>query len=293
MHTIEILEINFKVDFPSEMQEFTNDQFVFLAGLMLKMHAGEINLTDLYTAMILKILGVTNGYNDYDRLTDEAKLFVSDNVNRMADLLNFVFAEDDGKISLNMGFTRNFVPHLAVKNVRTWYGPADALTDCTFLEYKDAGTYYRTYLKTNDESDLNRLVAVLYRPKDWRGNKIAYNADLIESRATKIVDVPLAKRFAIFLFFQSIENYLRTATLEVDGQEISLELLYETTLIEKQKNKPVKYENKTGLAGVALSLAATGIFGPIERVYSQNLYDVLLLLYKQRVEYLNQLENTK
>ena len=47
------------------------------------------------------------------------------------------------------------------------------------------------------------------------------------------------------------------------------------------------------LDGVALSLAATGIFGPIERVYSQNLYDVLLLLYKQRVDYLNQLENTK
>lgn len=74
---------------------------------------------------------------------------------------------------------------------------------------------------------------------------------------------------------------------------INLKLLYETTIKEKQLNKKQKYDSNTGLAGIALSLAGTGIFGAIDKVYNQNLYDVIVLLYKQRIEYLNNLENTK
>jgi len=53
----------------------------------------------------------------------------------------------------------------------------------------------------------------------------------------------------------------------------------------------VKHKDETGLTGLANSLAKTGIYGTVDKVYSQNLYDVLILLYQQRIEYLNQLDN--
>jgi hypothetical protein len=206
-------------------------------------------------------------------------------------MLGFLFERENDTITPNRNFTQNFVPHFNATNVRTFYGPANALSDCTFLEYKDAGTHFRQYAKTEDEADLNRLVAVLYRPKDWRGNRVKYNPDSVDKRAALVSKVPIGLRFGVFLFFGAIEHFLKTATLTIDNEEISLQILYETTLIEKQKMKTPRYANNTGLAGVALSLASTGIFGPIDKVYNQNLYDVLLLLYKQRIEYLNQLEN--
>jgi hypothetical protein len=291
MHTIEIPDINFKVEIASQMQELTDEQFQYFVGLLLQYQALEITLPDIKVAMVLKMLGVHNGHNNYNNLPTEAKMYVTDNVNRIIELLDFLFVPEGDKIAVNLAFTRNFVRQLNVQNVLKLYGPADALTDITFLEYKDAGTYYRAYQKTGNEADLNKLVAVLYRPKNWLGKKKPYVPEQMHVREARIAKLPLNVRFSVFLFFQACENFLRTASIEIDGQDINLQLLYETTLTEKQKGKTPKYENNTGLAGVALSLAATGIFGPIEKVYSQNLYDVLVLLYKQRVEYLNLLEN--
>jgi hypothetical protein len=288
MHLIEIPDINFSKEIPSEIGELTTDQFVHFAGLSLKLMQKVITLEQLKTEMAVKFMHIKA--KGFDKLDDEAQLLVAENMAQITALLNYFFVDDgNGGITYNLAFTRNFVPWLKTGALTKLKGPADALTDITFLEYKDANTYYRAYQQSQDEKDLNRLIAVLYRPLRFF-KKLAYDENTIELRAWHIGKLPMAQRWAIYLFYAACEEFLRSGTLTIDGEEISLEILYTTTVREKQKARIPKYDAKTGLAGVALSLAGTGVFGPIEKVYAQNLYDVLLLLYKQRIEYLNELE---
>jgi hypothetical protein len=103
--------------------------------------------------------------------------------------------------------------------------------------------------------------------------------------------LPMEKKWAIYLFYTACEEFLRTGTITIDGEEINLNVLYSETIEELKIAKKAKYKQKGGLASVALGLAGTGVFGPIEKVYKQNLYDVLLMLVKQRIEYLNSIDN--
>ena len=295
MYFIEIPDINYSINIPEMMDEMNRDQFVYFAGLTLKLYAGEITLTDHKTKMALKFLKVKP--EKYKKQDDEAQAVIDENIFRITELLDYFFIEEDDKLKVNLAFTRNLIHNLNVNFVlklkRKLYGPDNALININFREYKDASYYYRKYMERNDEADLNRMIAVLYRPRNLlTGRKIRYKPEKLEKRAARIGRLPLEERFAVYLFFMACEEHLRYGTITVDGVTIELKLLYEETLKEKQKKQKRKYDINTGLSGVALSLAETGIFGPLEHVYEQNLYDVLLLMYKQRVEYLNQLENS-
>lgn len=297
MYQIEIPEINFTKEIPESIAEMSNDDFQFFAGMLHKVFEGDLEVYDLKTAMALKYLGVKYSPKDYNKLKEEGKEKVGENLNGLTELLDYFFVLKEGKLSFNTGFTKNFVPELSLGFGRKLYGPEAALTDISLHEYKDANSWYRSYLETQDEADLNMVIAILYRPHKlpfgiWK-KKVSYKPAKAYKRARKIAKLPIAQRFAIHLFYMACEEFLRTGSANVDGNELDFKLLYETTLKEKQMEKPQKYKADTGLAGVALSIAGTGIFGPLKSVYKQNLYDVIVLLLKQRVEYLNNLENTK
>lgn len=296
MYQIEIPEINFSKEIPEDISEMSNEEFVFFAGMLKKVFDGELDVYDLKTAMALKFLNVKYSKKDYAKMPEDVKEQVGANMHGLTELLDFFFVPEGDKMKFNTGFTRNFVPQLTVQFVRKLYGPAEALTDINFLEYKDANTYYRAYLKTKDEEDLNMLIAILYRPHIIPGiwkRKRKYTLKGAYKRARRIAKLPIKQRFAIYLYYMACEDFLHNGEIDVDGQKMSFNLLYETTVKEKQLATKQKYDVKTGLAGVALSLAGTGIFGTLDKVYYQNLYDIIFLLMKQRVEYLNNLENTK
>ena len=306
MYKIQIPDIRFTKEIPEDMNELTESQFIHFAGLVLRLYQKEIEVYDLKTSMAMKMLGVKYSEKEYTRLNGEARAKISENVHGLTELLNYFFEEKEGKLKVNTAFTRNLVPELKIKHRPMLKGPADALTDVTFLEYKDANTAYRTYLENEQEDDLNELIAILYRPyripfvpDKWRKNhpwlavKFKYKAWNLAKRKKQVARLPLQTRFAIFLNYMAFEDYLRTGTVRVDGKPVELKILYETTLKEKQLAEKQKYNVDTGLAGIAMALASSGIFGPLKEVYAQNLYDVIMLLVKQRIEFLNQLENIK
>jgi hypothetical protein len=286
MHQIEIPDIKFSTQIPSEIAELSTKDWIYFVGESLKMLAGNLSIVELKAQMLRRFLNLKTG--SFNRLKPETKLQISENMFRLGQLIDFLFDEnDDGRLTYNLAFNKNLIPKFWFK-LRLWRGPADMLTDFTFLEYKDANAAYNSYQKTEDVAYLNQLVATIYRPAYLRKPK--YKPESVAKRLKRVEQMPYALRWAIFLFYSACEQQLRTATIDIDGNAIDLELLYTETVREKQKVKKPKYEANTGLAGVALALAGTGAFGPIDKVYQQNLYDVILLLYKQRIEYLNELE---
>lgn len=288
MHTIEIPDIKFKTEIPAGIEEMNRKQYLMYAGLLAKLLSKDISMETFKTSMVFTFMKIRSDKKKYEKLAGEAKFDISANVYKIAELLDYFFTIEDDKIKVNLSWTKSFIRSIH-RWIHFYYGPVDALTDITFLEYKDANSFYRKYSETQDEADLNRLIAVLYRPRIM-GHKFKYNPAKIEKRAQRIGKMPYDIRFGIFLFYTACEEFLRVGSFKADGNTINLEILYTVTAKEKKLADKVKHKDETGLTGLANSLAKTGIYGTVDKVYSQNLYDVLILLYQQRIEYLNQLE---
>lgn len=286
MNIVAIPEINYKRDVAGCIDELRNEEFVHFAGLSLKYLAGEIGINELKTSMVIKVMDIKNT-RGLDKFDSDTGSYIADNINRIGKLLDFLLVEGtDGKFTYNLDFRRNFVPKIRI-GLWLFVGPDAGLTNLNFLQYKDANAAHRQFNETREEKDLDTLIAILYLPW-WRK---FYKGHPTEKQVGLMARVPMEVKWAIFLFYTACEEFLRTGTIKIDGEEINLDVLYKETIEELKAAKKTKYKQKGGLASVALGLAGTGVFGPIEKVYRQNLYDVLLMLVKQRIEYLNTIDN--
>ena len=294
MHLVEIPERNFRKEIPSCLEEMRPEEWVFLAGLLYDLNRERIDVTDLQTMLIYKLLNVGHNKKKYLKLPDEDKFRIAENLFFISEHIDFIFIEDflEGKpvLKFNFNFVHNPVPEIPRKPLAGIYhklnGPADALQDITFRQYVDAHAYFESYTRDNDLAALDKLVSVLYLP---RGKK--HDLNKLEARARKISRLPIGYRFGVYLFFVACEQFLREGEVDFEGEKIKLKLLYESTMKERRLQDKQKYKVKASLTSVAFSLARTNIFGPIEQVMEQNLYDILYLLYQQRIDYLNQLED--
>lgn len=294
MHLIEIPEKNYSKEIPSCLEEMKPDEFVFMAGLLYELYQGEIDVTDLKTMLVYKLLNIGHYKKKYIQLPDEEKFRVCENLAYVSDHIDFLFIEDfqEGKpvMKFNFNFVHNPVPVFPRKIHRgvfkKYYGPADALQDITFKQYVDAHAYFEHYTETGELESINKLAAILYLPKNKK-----YDTGEVSARARLISRLPIGYRFSVYLFFVACEHFLKEGDVEFEGETVSLKLLYETTLKEREMASKQKYNLKASLMSIGFTLAETGIFGPLEKVMEQNLYDILYLLYQQRVSYLNQLES--
>jgi hypothetical protein len=195
--------------------------------------------------------------------------------------------ERDGQKTktFKLSFTQQFIPKICGK----FYGPADALQDITFAEYRIAHSFYAAYLDSKTDSDLNHLIAVLYRPAKrflWLKKLLpSYDGQVripftsksnplfLESRAKAIAKLPMSIRYGIFLFFSGCEEFLAKGVVNVDGKQIDFSIIYEKS--ENSEDSP-----DIGLIGILYSLAETKVFGSIEETDGQNLFDIMIRLYQ-------------
>jgi hypothetical protein len=181
--------------------------------------------------------------------------------------------------------TRNFLPM-----IMGYYGPGDCFSNLTYCEYRTAREHFRAFSESAREEDLNLLVAVLYRPpvsllavrrmlRSWDGeNRVPfsskYNPLMLKRRAGRLAQVPYPWRYAVFLYFASCEDYLKTGKPVIDGVELDFSQLYS----EKQEGETNKAN--VGMVGLLFSLAETGVFGTIEQTDNTNLWDIMVRVYQ-------------
>lgn len=288
MHKIEIPEKGLVREFPEDILEMDEYQFVYFIDKVLQYTSGQINLSQFKVALVRRFLNIRYDFR-YATLTLAEKEEIQGNILRLGDLCESYFEEieQDGKRvkTFKLTFSHNFIPVIAGK----YHGPADALQDITFCEYRTAHTYFVSYLQTQDEADLNRLIAVLYRrrkPLLWLRKLLPgydgqqrvpftskSNPILVEKRAARIATLPMAIRYGIFLYYSGSERYLATGKPVIDGKEIDFSILYEGS--ERDADSP-----DIGLIGILYGLAESKVFGSIQETDNQNLYDVMVRLYQ-------------
>ncbi|SDK34773.1 hypothetical protein SAMN05421823_102519 [Catalinimonas alkaloidigena] len=117
-------------------------------------------------------------------------------------LTDFLFQKND--------LTKNRIPTIR-RGLKRLYGPNDELKGLRFIEWMHAEAAFLAYSKTQEEQHLNRLVAILYRPRkkgarpqapDWDGDlRERYNDYTLEARTRNVSRLPLATRQAILMFY--------------------------------------------------------------------------------------------
>ncbi len=143
-----------------------------------------------------------------------------------------------------------------------YYGPESKLFNVSFDEFRSAENSYLAYNNTRDIQYLNRLVAILYRPKSGNYNpkSIDYNGDirepfndyLVKYRVKKIKRIPLEKKLAVHLFFTGCVAFMRDefdlVFEEGEGDGTSRSRLYSALMLETYlKNGKVSDEKITSV----------------------------------------------
>lgn len=283
MNTLDIPATGLHLEYAAHMDELSADQFLEYCRLFIDLKAGKINQADFFTLMAVKLLDmhIPAGYKYFGPGTKDQ---IHDNLRQVVETITWLLIEReaDGQIMLepNITFARNLVPAIG-----KMIGPADALQNVTLGEFRDAIGHARNFSLTGEEKDLDRLCAVLYReqtptdplqtrPADWNGDtRYPYNAALAEHDAIRFAAVPLAQKYGVYLVFNAALNFLRSGTVNIEGQQISFGVLWEGEATTTS-------HPGIGMAGVLFSLAETGVFGTLREVERVNLYEGLARLYQ-------------
>jgi hypothetical protein len=289
MHKLEIPDISFVTEFPSEIDEMTNVQYCLYVDLVLQFSKGSIDESQFRSKMIQNLLDIRTSVK-FGLMNDVRKEECIINIVRLGELMDCFIEEFEQDHQIVKAFklksTRNFVPRLL-----GYYGPKDGFENLSFAEYRVARSFFRQFGESGDEYDLNQLIAILYRPArsftwirkrflSWDGEirsrfTSSSNPVKIELRAKRISKLPFHLRYCVFLYFAGCEEFLKTGRPVVDGVELDFSQLY----TEKAESSDSDRSN-VGMVGLLYSMAESGVFGTIEQTDRQNLWDILIRVYQ-------------
>jgi len=285
----------------------TGKQRIALVTAILLFKAGTINFTALKQILLKDFLNIKTS-NTFRYLTPKSQqLKAAENFNRLADCLDSLFSrspvasdtphgsspDEPSQLTINLEIPNQFLPVIPfnhqskIINLKLkYYGPATAFADLSFFEFRMASYYYSQFIEKQNEQDLDRLIALLYRPAKsfWFIRKRLKNCDGIkrenidshtnpnrlEARAKRVSRLPFAVKYTILLYVAGSFSFIRSGKPEIDGKEIDLERLY--------KNEPDG--ESIGMSGLLFSMAESGIFGNIDDTDKQNIYTILARMYQ-------------
>jgi len=195
----------------------------------------------------------------------------------------YVLCETLDFLTKEVKLTRNVIPVIRT-GLRKYYGPSDAMTNCTFGEFTLASSIIDEYQSSGSEDHLDHLVSILYRPKktlwfirkyftDHQDLRARFMNRSLKKRADRMAMVDHYVKYSVFLFFNGVLN--------------SLTGLY--PYVYRQKDETADPDN--GWASLIISLADGKTDDKsLETVMNSNLYNVFIGLNKKAKEYQDYLD---
>lgn len=286
MNRLEIPDVQATVEYPSSWEECSGKQVLFIFRHALLLLAGKISVLDFLLHVFFELAGIRVVHPELSdrRLTYEQRERKYENICRACETINFMFEHQDGKTTFRYDQVENQVPDLRI-GLSTWHSPEDGLLDLTFGEYRQVVDLMRSYRTGNADKDLDKIIAILYRPagKDGQRRK-AFDRHECESRASRASKISPEMRFYVVSWFSSCDNYLKTGDLMIEGRYYNLSCLFTRQPDTEEDEDLVDHDGNLGLLGIQMAIAESGTFGDMESVDRANLYSVLLKLYQWKKE---------
>lgn len=228
---------------PGCYNELSKDQLLKIVAIL----HGNHNLKDAKLMVLLILLNVKKDLNLQWKMT----YMTDEQIYDATTFTDFVFEKQNG-------LTKNLLPQIFVGH-KFYYGPSDNCSNLVFIELIKAFTAYENYIANKDVAHLNRLVAILYRPKKLRYNpesedydgdiRAKYNDHLVQLRANYMKDLAPPVKLAILMFFDacreriiaSFPHVFKKADTPSTGTGSSSGSAY-ADLLRKMAGSPMNYE---------------------------------------------------
>lgn len=212
------------INFPTEWEELTaaqveayclyvypyrNQVFQVMDGELYIKEFREAQFVEICRAMLFSIIGIN--FKQFNKIHNQ---IIQDLIFEEK-ILHFLFLEYNLWI--------NPMPKLSVversRNAKkVYYGPVNGFAEITLAEFLDADELYRSYLENSEVADLDNFVAILYREKSKDFNpkspttngdcREPYNDLTVKFRIDHIAKLPLTKKLAVFIWFESCKNFI-------------------------------------------------------------------------------------
>lgn len=168
---------------------------------------------------------------------------------------------------------------------RVFYGPPNKILNIKAVEVTFGYELFKLYDKTKKMEFLDRLIAILYRERNWfsflKSFKYGYNGDIrtdlnsykMESRLKYISKLDHSIKLAIFLNFATCwENFQKLKQYEY--------------VFQKVENSPSKKEDPLIWQKIMMKMAESGVFGTLTQVEQMDREPFFLFMQKNIEEYL-------
>lgn len=269
MHAIEVFETGKKVKVPSSWDELSERQ----VRSIFRLHDRCVRKGKSPLEFSVRVLFMLIGHrpNPFTHSPDER---ASENIYLLCDnLLGFLFAKDSASLSFDS--VRNPMRSVWVGR-RKLIGPSDLLQDLTFGEFRHASAAVNAFYESKDVENLDECIAALYRPASSKPNRAGRkvqdinngNAAMFLRLASKMR--PWQKNI-VMLWFSACLGYIQSGTLDIDGEEISLSLLFD----EKSESGGFEY----GWNDLLVDLARENSIGNKDRIDEEPLFSVLSIMW--------------
>lgn len=282
MTTLEIPDIGKSCTTPSSWDELTADQVCYIMKLYDRVLRSELSLLDFNVRVLYYLMGMRHGWRSvrWEKLAS-----ISEVDNRNANIymlcercLEWLFKEADGKAVLNYSSVVNPLPSVKPGLFRRrLFGPADALQDLSFGEFRHAATALNVFFKSQNTDDLDECIAHLYRVRARQYNRAGRfveditnnNMSIARKRVSRMKDW---QKTLIMLWFASCINYLQTGTVQIDGEDVDMSRLFSS---EKSKDG----ELSCTWQDLTIAIAKEQTIGNMERVDEEPLYSIIGIMW--------------
>jgi len=292
--------------FPNQWEELSQEQYIYLAGLLRKYHLGILSAGEVRVHYFLKVAGLMPRRI---RKAEKERLF-SENVYRAASMINFFFKyvyqnkksfaqfdpelqqqlahmdPDDmpdspdvraarkmkRQLEVNAVFACNLVTSLpgaySMKPYRFNLEDDFLDTSLTASQYVDAYSVFEMWAEHNKAKSLDLLVAILYQDKDYSSEKAYKRIDLAAR-------IPSEIKHAILLNYMAIHLFL--------SQKTKYAILFTGTGTDKKGNITLGFHDSI------YSLIKSG-YGEVEKMNLVKFLDLMLKELKDSVKMLHENE---
>lgn len=271
MHSIEILEINFRKWIPETMAECSREQYLDMAKLVLMYQMAEINLREFRVLAFYSLMNMVPEKGIFE-VEEEEKW---ENIYRASEVLDSFFTlGEDGKMHLVQDYIHNPVKSVEYLKM-TFRGPKDSFEGMTYGELEDGIGELNNFLRYGEIESLVKLFAIFYRRPNEKYVHIEKN---LEKRVKFFRHLDIRYVYGFYLLFVSFFNYLRNnCVVVVDGNELDLTLLFQPG---ENQEKPAEGDPETlGLRATSFQLAESGVFGTLPELRTSDAMMVLVRMH--------------
>lgn len=263
---------------PQNWDEMTCGQVQFIFRRYDDYTAGKISPLQLNVEILFHLMG--KRFRGKHPILSESDKAAANIYMLCEKCLEFIFVkpkEDGGVLGLSFNSVRNPLPAVRGGVARPLLtGPDSCLTNLTFGEFRQASAALNEFFKSGEVESLDECIACLYRRRTMRPNRAGrrvrpLDACTHDGAVKDAAALEPWQKNLIMMWFSACINFMQTAKIRLNGEEVNLALLYSGG---NGNSGPAFTMND-----ILLQIARDGSIGNADRVDDEPLYSILGVMW--------------